>query len=103
MRKRYSKSTFFAPTSVYESMPQTSIQSVDGSDIEVVAFIPVDTTSKEVEKSLPDAKSMKLSNLLKAGIPLVQLTPSTLFNPTDVASVHDTVSSIITSVKPKTV
>lgn len=101
MRRRFCKTTFACPTPILDSLPQTTVQSVGDSDIEVVAFVPIDITSKQAEMSLPDAKSMKLDNLLKSGVPLKQLNPQSLLNPVDFSSVHETVQSIINEIPNK--
>lgn len=70
----------------------------NGNPIQRVAYVPVDFTSKDVEKSLPDAKDYTLDSLLAAGVPLEQLSVSNMLNPTDFATNQRLAENMINSI-----
>lgn len=86
-------------TKVIESTAQTISETDElGIPIHRVVYLPIDYTSNDVEKSLPDAKDYTLENLLAAGVPLEQLSVSTLLNPTDFATNQRLAENMITSI-----
>lgn len=86
-------------TKVIEPSAQTiAEQDENGTPVNRVVYLPVDYTSKEVEKSLPDAKDYTLENLLSAGVPLEQVAVSSLLNPTDFATNQRYAENMINSI-----
>lgn len=88
---------------------EPSAQTIDEMDennnpVQRVVYLPVDYTSKEVEKSLPEAKDYTLANLMAAGVPLEQVAVSSLLNPTDFATNQRLAENMINSINitPKT-
>lgn len=88
-------------TKVIESTAQTISETDElGIPIHRVVYLPIDYTSDDVVKSLPDAKDYTLENLLAAGVPLDQLSVSNLLNPTDYATNQRLAENMINSINP---